>query len=62
VWSLNQTAHVRHTDPAFLEGVSRENLTGAELEAFEKYVAGGTEKIMPAGLVYYTAHRGGPAG
>jgi len=51
VWSLNQTAHVRHTEPAFLEGVSRENLTGADLEAFEKYVAGGTEKIMPAGLV-----------
>lgn len=63
-WSLAQTAYIRNTTAEFLAGVSRENLTGRELEEFEHYYqeGEGAKKIMPEGLTYYTAHRGGRAG
>jgi hypothetical protein len=61
-WSLDQTAFIRHATADYLVMVSEENLDGEALAAFRKYVAGGTSKIMPEGLVYYTAHRGGRAG
>jgi hypothetical protein len=58
--SLDQVAAKRHTTAAHIVQVTRAapHISRPSLERFNKYVAGGTSKKMPAGLVYYTTRPG----
>lgn len=63
--SLDQVARKRHTTAAQIERTTRDSreISPANLARFEAYVAGGTDRRMPKGLVYYTEHAGeGPGG
>lgn len=63
--SLNAVAKARHTTVAHLEEVTRQSagkpggISAKNLKAFNDYVAKGTGRRMPAGLVYFTSRAGG---
>ena len=54
--SLDEVARGRRTTPAHIEEVTRsaKEISRASLARFNTYVAHGTDKKMPAGLIYYT--------
>ena len=56
--SLASIAKQRNTTVAHLVQVTEANLDPANLAKFKKYVAGGTSKKMPKGLVYWTSNPG----
>lgn len=58
--SLDQVAKRRHTTVAHIEQVTRASheITAANKARFNTYVAHGTSRPMPRGLVYYTSHTG----
>lgn len=62
--SLDQVATERHTSSAHIIAVTRASteISDANLARFNKYVAGGTGRKMPAGLVFYTTHAGSEPG
>jgi hypothetical protein len=56
--SLDAVAKARNTTTAHIIAVTEDSIeiSAANRKKFQTYVAGGTNKLMPAGLVYYTSN------
>ena len=62
--SLDQVARERHSSPQHIIETTREapEITRQNKARFNRYVAKGTHRRMPAGLVFYTTNQGSDYG